>query len=221
VLGLAPALLIPADAGRISAVVGIAVFAVARFAGPRAGLALGSLLAAWIILAPLVVSVLLPRLPALDGFPPSAAHRILIWDFTTTRIAERPVLGWGVEGARAVPGGRDVFAPETLDRFGLRSAASIDWFGRPQAQRLPLHPHNAALHLWLELGLVGAVLGAWLAVALGLAAGRMGAGATGALAAGAVTGMLSYGVWQEWWIGFGLLVAAVLAGLRPERDRCA
>ncbi len=99
------------------------------------------------------------------------------------------------------------------------SAESRAWFARPQPQRLPLQPHNAALQVWLDLGLLGAVLAAWLAVALGIAAARIGPGAVGALAAGAVTGMLSYGVWQEWWIGFALLVVAGLQALRPSSAR--
>lgn len=217
--GLGAALMVPAESARISAVLGVAVFALARLAGPRLGLLVGGGIGAAVLAAPLILALALPRLPALDGVPPSAAHRILIWDFTAARIAEKPWLGWGAEAARTIPGGRDLFPVETLDRFGLASEASRAWFARPQPQRLPLHPHNAALQVWLDLGAAGAVLALWLGLALGAAAGRHGAGAVGALAAGAVTGMLSYGLWQEWWIGFALLVAAALPGLAPRRDQ--
>lgn len=217
--GLAAALIIPAESARISAVIGVGVYGVARLAGPRLGLAVGGAIGAAILAAPLIVAVALPRLPSLGTIPPSAAHRVLIWDFVDARISERPILGWGAESARVVPGGRDLFPAETLDRFGLTSAESRAWFARPPAQRLPLHPHNAALQTWLDLGLLGAALAAWLAVALGAAAARIGPGAIGALAAGSVTGMLSYGVWQEWWIGFGLVVVAALQGLRPSSAR--
>jgi len=217
--GLGAALLVPADAARISAVLGIAVLVLARLAGPRLGLLVGGGIGAAVLAAPLILALALPRLPALEGVPPSAAHRIMIWDFVGERIAEKPVLGWGAEASRTIPGGRDLFPGETLDRFGLTSEASRAWFARPQPQRLPLHPHNAALQVWLDLGAAGAVLALWLGLALGLAAARHGAGAVGALAAGAVTGMLSYGLWQEWWIGFALLVVAALPGLAPRRDQ--
>lgn len=217
--GLAAAMVIPAESARISAAIGVAVFLAARLATPRLGWLVGASVGAAILAAPVIVGLALPRLPSLETIPPSAAHRVLIWDFVEDRIAERPILGWGAESARTIPGGRDLFPAETLDRFGLTSEASRAWFARPQPQRLPLHPHNAALQVWLDLGLIGAALAAWLAVALGVAAARIGPGAVGALAAGAVTGMLSYGVWQEWWIGFALIVCAALQGLRPSSPR--
>jgi hypothetical protein len=37
--------------------------------------------------------------------------------------------------------------------------------------------------------------------------------ATGAFAAAAIVGMLSYGVWQEWWIGMQILLVVTMAGL--------
>nr|WP_248291171.1 O-antigen ligase family protein [Neoroseomonas marina] len=216
---LAVALVIPAESARISGVIGVAVFVLARVSSQQLGRLIGAFVGAAILAAPLVVVAARPNLPSLERIPMSAAHRVLIWDFVEGRIAEKPLLGWGAESGRTIPGGRDLFPEETLDRFGLTSPESRAWFARPQPQRLPLHPHNAALQIWLDLGVAGAALAAWLAVALGFAAARIGPGAVGALAAGAVTGMLSYGVWQEWWIGFALLVAAALQALRPSKAR--
>lgn len=213
-LGLAAAFAIPAETAKISAVVGVLAWAAARFAGPWLGTAMGGAVAAGIVLAPLVFSYALPRLPALEHRHVSAVHRVLIWDFAVQRIADRPLLGWGAEAARTVPGGTQGFPPETMARYGLTSPQWQQWATLSAAQRLPLHTHNAALHVWLELGLAGALLAAWLAYALGRAAGRLGPGATGAYAAGVVTAMLSYGIWQEWWLGTVLLVGAVVAARR-------
>ena len=77
-----------------------------------------------------------------DTFKTSVGHRLLIWDFAGKRIAERPLLGWGLDASRAIPGGKELI--------------------RPDQKRLPLHPHDAALQVWLELGLPGAVLFALL-----------------------------------------------------------
>ena len=74
---------------------------------------------------------------AVDGFKDSAGHRLLIWSFVGTRISERPALGWGLDSSRAIPGGKYEI--------------------RPGQARLPLHPHNAALQIWLELGGIGAL----------------------------------------------------------------
>jgi O-antigen ligase len=193
VAGLATALILPAESAKIAAILGVLV----------------------LLVAPLLTAVMLPRLPGIERLPPSAAHRVMIWDFVEDRIAERPLLGWGAESSRSVPGGRDMFPREALDRYGLTSEAWRAWFDRPAVERLPLHPHNAPLHLWLELGLAGAAVAAWLAFALGLAASRMrvSGAAAACLAATATVGMLSYGVWQEWWIGMQLLLVVAIAAI--------
>ena len=87
---------------------------------------------------------------------------------------------------------------------------------------MPLHPHNAALQLWLELGVPGAVLFALL-VALAwqaLAAApwpRLFAAAAGAsLAIALIACFASYGIWEEWWLAtlwFSLFVTIVMARL--------
>src|SRR5579864_6195474 len=37
----------------------------------------------------------------------SGIHRLLIWRFTTDRIAEKPLLGWGMDASRELPGGHE------------------------------------------------------------------------------------------------------------------
>ena len=167
-----------------------------------------------IIIAPLTFARL-ERVPGLgeraDVVKVSAGHRLLIWSFAGDRIAERPLGGWGLDSSRAIPGGDDpIRAGET-------------W--------MPLHPHNAALQLWLELGVPGAVL---LALLLALLWGalastawpRLFAAAAGAaLTTGLVGCFASYGIWQEWWLGtlwfslFAILVMArAAASATPKRS---
>jgi O-antigen ligase len=145
-----------------------------------------------------------------DSVKLSAGHRLLIWSFVGDRIAEHPLRGWGLDSSRAIPGGRDLI--------------------RPNETWLPLHPHNAALQLWLELGVPGAVLFALLVGWVWLAFGRTGwprfyaAAAGGSLATAFVASLATYGIWQEWWEGtlsFALFVVLVMArvaaaGARPR-----
>ena len=56
---------------------------------------------------PMLLGPVLARGVPAAGIPPSAAHRLLIWDFVIARIADRPLLGWGMEASRVVPGHRD------------------------------------------------------------------------------------------------------------------
>jgi O-antigen ligase len=217
--GAAVAIWLPGESAKIAAIAGL-LAAFAAFHLPRlVARAAAVSLAALFLAAPLLFAAVLDRAPNLAALPPSAAHRVLIWDFVTERIAERPLLGWGMESSREIPGGAERFDRATLDRFGLTSPESRDWFGAEAARRLPLHTHNNALQIWLELGLVGAALAALMAAAVMLVAGGMpfAPAALGAAVAGAATGQLSFGVWQPWWIASLVLVAVVLAALPRDR----
>ena len=141
----------------------------------------------------------------------SGLHRLSIWHFASERIAERPLLGWGLDAARAIPGGSDRIAdPE------LRELLQI------AALRMPLHPHSAVLQWRLELGWPGALIMTqivvWCLWRGGSLEGRAQRSTALALLASAlVVAMLSYGFWQEWWQSSLWLVAAVsISALRPE-----
>ena len=188
--------------------VGIVVFA-GIYAAPRiVGPLTGALLGASVLLAP-TIEHMLPQPKAMFeelGLPRSAYHRLLIWQFASQKIAERPVLGWGFNTSRAIPGGK-----ENLD---VSEAA------------LPLHPHNAALQWRLELGILGALLGAGLFVVAAECARRYGrnriaqAAGTATVASAYCIAMLSFGAWQSWWLS-GLFVIAgitVLSCRDPERS---
>jgi len=66
--------------------------------------------------------------------------RTFIWDGVATAIAERPFIGWGMNGILAAP-----VTPQTVEvwrEIGFE----------------PPHAHNGLLDLWVELGIVGVVL---------------------------------------------------------------
>jgi O-antigen ligase len=137
-----------------------------------------------------------------DEIKVSAGHRLMIWSFAGERIAERPLAGWGLDAARGIPGGKDPI--------------------RPGETWLPLHPHNAPLQVWLELGVPGAVLFALLVALLwyGLATvawPRIFVAAAGtSLAIGLIASLATYGIWQEWWVAtlwFSLFSVLVMARL--------
>ena len=91
-----------------------------------------------------------------------------------------------------------------------------------QAELLPLHPHNGALQVWLELGLIGALFAALMALFLGRTASRTTWPGIGAamLASYAVTALLSFGIWQEWWLGVQFMaICGLLALPSPPRLR--
>jgi O-antigen ligase len=143
---------------------------------------------------------------AADSFKISAGHRLLVWCFVGERISERPLLGWGLDSSRAIPGGNAE--------------------ARPGQNWLPLHPHNAPLQVWLELGAPGAVLFAALVALFWLRLDRLGAprlyaaAAAGALVAALGPEFAAYGVWQEWWIGtLALALFLVLVMARAAQQQ--
>jgi O-antigen ligase len=156
----------------------------------------------------------------------SALHRLGIWSFVAEHIKERPAIGWGLDAARRLPGGsaqvtiRHCDAAERPDGVALSS------------QILPLHPHNAILQVWLELGGVGIALGFGPLILLIWRAFRMPAWRTrlaqamiaGSVAAAVSVGLVSFGIWQEWFVSglfivgaFIVLAARKSAAAAPER----
>lgn len=206
--------LLVGDAARIAFLLGIAFAVPVYFRRKGVARAAAIVSAAFIMTAPLT-------LPPLAGIAPvradaeavkfSAWHRLEIWSFVGGKIAQKPLLGWGLDSSRAIPGGN----------------ASIP--DAPDGQQwLPLHPHNAALQLWLELGVPGALLFAWFVPWVWLALERApwpplyAAAAASSLVTALIVGFGSYGVWQEWWIAtefltlFAILVMARPAQLMPD-----
>jgi len=207
---------LPGETARLATIAGLGA-ALFSLAAPRLGPRLvGALVASAVLVMPLLVGFI-PKTPS-ASLPLSAVHRLVIWDFAAARIAEKPLAGWGLEASRALPGGRARPDAATLDRLNITAPAQREFLVLAHVEVMPLHPHNGALQLWLELGGIGALLGAALILALGFAAARSAAPAVGAgmLASAAVTGMLSFGLWQAWWVA-SLLLAMVALALVPRR----
>jgi O-antigen ligase len=190
--------------------VSLAVYGTARFA-PRV---VTVMMCVAVLLASVALPLAIPRYDttvslhrAVPWIKDSGIHRLLIWRFAADRIAERPLLGWGIDASREVPGGHTDLS-KTVPR--------LDFPYRIEA--MPLHPHNAALQLLLELGLPGLVLGVavigWGLWQVGFRAPLSAERRARALAwasAGLIVGMLSFGIWQSWWLSTLWLTAALSA----------
>jgi O-antigen ligase len=185
------------DACLLALMAGGLAWLLVRYAGRVGAKVLVGLIAAPFVLAPLAVMV-----GAETGViawlhkmvPASWDARLNIWTFAADHIQTHPFRGWGLDASRT-------FGPA-----------------------IPLHTHNAQLQLWLELGAVGAALAGvffcWLAYGVVRISERSrgeAAMAAGALVSYLVIGGLSFGVWQEWWLGLGALtlIACGLARAMP------
>ncbi|CAN7247339.1 hypothetical protein LJR225_001115 [Phenylobacterium sp. LjRoot225] len=121
----------------------------------------------------------------------SWSARMSYWSRTLDWIEAQPVRGWGVDASRAMGPG------------------------------IQLHPHNGALQVWLELGLIGAVAAAafWglSLMRLSRGASNLGmAGVAGSTAAYIMFAWVNFGLWQQWWLALGALIS-VLAAMLENR----
>jgi len=222
-LVLASAALVPAQTAKLALLV-MVVFWIGIYAGISRKLIYNFLL----VISIFVVACLLPFLTLLDFFRPnldflqrSGAHRLLIWLFVAEHAWQNPILGWGVEASRVIPGGTANFTPDYLKTFGLISREAQEWFGSQSTQRLPLHPHNGVLQIWLELGIIGVLIFIFFLIDLWLRVFRLryiSVSAVITLVAVFFFWNLSYGIWQEWWIALMLWVSFYLGMLELGKN---
>ncbi len=187
---VATAFLLHQDAPLAALTAGVAAFGLVWADGVVGLSVVGGLSALYWLAAPWIINgadAVIDLYALADRLPPSWRERVDIWIFAAHRVATHPWLGWGMDSSRA-------FVPD-----------------------IPLHPHNAALQVWLELGLPGAVLAALVIAAIfrrlaGLVErDRMLVAAAAASAAAYQTiGAFSFGLWQQWWLAVGVLTALAI-----------
>jgi exopolysaccharide production protein ExoQ len=129
----------------------------------------------------------------------SVAQRLEIWHFISLKIIENPITGFGYEAARLIP-------HFTTDQT---------YFGDDKV----LHPHNAALQLWLEFGVFGAAWGVVFIILMMQRIKNIGDSVSQRAALAMFCGiftvaLIGWGVWQAWlvasfFIAAGLMVLAV------------
>lgn len=178
----------------------VAAATLAFMGGRRAVAVIVAVFAVLVVLMPLVLPVIANPVDHHDFLyrhSTSALHRLYIWDFTIGKITQRPFLGFGLDGARNLPGAH---TPTPVGGY-----------------MLSMHPHNGALQIWVELGVGGAVLAAALLQSIARYAWRHGtATLAGLVAAAFIVAHLSFGIWQAWWVG--LLALAAFAGAVSARE---
>jgi O-antigen ligase len=201
-LGTAATLaLLHVSAPLFAVVAGGAVFALVLWAGRPVVRGLTGFVIAETVLTPWLMRGFVQGglLEPLRGrLPPSWAARTDIWTFTSARMVEKPLFGWGLDASRTFK------------------------------DHIPLHPHDGPLQLWFELGVPGAILGAlaWTFVFWRLAElarrDRLAAAAGCAVATACLwIGAFSFSLWQEWWIclsAFAFAAVVALAAMRSQPE---
>ncbi len=148
----------------------------------------------------------------LAGEKLSAAHRIVIWNFADEKIAQRPILGWGLNTSRLVPGHES--RVDLSDICAEQSPAVT--VTPPPLRAMPSHPHNVPLQIWLEMGAIGIAAAALL---MGVAIMRVQAAFparqqlavfTATFSAAYMILFVSFSLFQGWLMASLFFVAACL-----------
>jgi len=197
---------------------GLVVYALAQWRLRLALRVVTVLLFVGVLTAPLVPHGLVKGLTLFDQTSMTAnalMHRLFIWKFSADRIAEQPVVGWGMRNARLLP---EVVA-DRPDMSAIKSAMPPYW----KREILPLHPHNGVIQIWLELGVLGAGL---LLVAVAMMLRAIGRVREGPWPPAALAGLTTatalvasgYGMWQAWWLAGLWLALIATAAIRPGAE---
>lgn len=177
-----------------------------------------------VIVVPLVIGAVLPSffanglsnnlLCTTYNYKHSAAHRFIIYEFTSRKIFEKPFFGWGMDASRSIPGSGGSTEIHDCSRSGQPvTNARIVGF-------IPLHPHNAFLQVWLELGAAGVAL---FLAAVAILIWRLQRAPDWRLGRALIAGLfapvflvynISFGLWQSWLI-FGLVLVFAIARVLP------
>jgi len=149
-----------------------------------------------------------------EVLPISAKHRLFIWNFVAKNSKEYPLLGIGFNSSK---------------KFPVTDSQIIELFGQ-KLHPLPLHPHNNILQVYFELGAIGLILYLSLAYKYLLIIGKnykttssrnkdLICSLYACFSVYFIIAMISYNVWQSWWLFSALWIAALYSMLIiPEID---
>ena len=137
--------------------------------------------------------------------PDSAKHRLFIWHFVADKIMDKPILGFGFNSSKNIKINDD----EMIEYKGY------SW------SPLPLHPHNNIMQIFLETGFIGLCL--FLALVYKLCKQiKLSDGKNlnyelinfACFINYYIIGMISFGIWQLWWVCSGIWAIIMLQYLR-------
>jgi exopolysaccharide production protein ExoQ len=132
----------------------------------------------------------------------SLFHRFLGWDFLSEKFLDRPFLGWGIEATRHLP-----TEPELATGYSN-----------------VIHPHNNSIQAYVELGLVGGVLFAFLFASFFWLVekhvkDRLSVAVCNAtLAFGFVQAEVTHNLWHNYWISWVALITGFIVIFLKVRE---
>lgn len=137
----------------------------------------------------------------------SSYHRIDIWKEILKTINKKPITGFGINASQNenVVGKEKTVVLKDLDHVGNDSVVRYNIH----------HPHNYILQLWLELGLVGILLG--MALSLMIVKHFFNNKAFIVFFVCLHSHLwVSIGIWQSWWWSFVIMLYPLVKAIKDE-----
>jgi exopolysaccharide production protein ExoQ len=142
----------------------------------------------------------------------SHIHRLYVWQNVSEKIQQHWLNGYGLDTSRneALGGGKKSWT--MVDKDGKQILIN--------SKEIPMHPHNAPLQWWLELGIVGAILGALLHYqflsCLSRCNGITALTGIGLFIGSSFIAWINLGFWQSWWLAVLWILAGIFVSSFPE-----
>lgn len=147
----------------------------------------------------------------------SYIDRLYLWNDVATTIFDHPWGGIGMDETRHHEKTKSIRDWSFIDQTGNQQ--------KVQTQHFSIHPHNAILQLWLELGLLGFILGILLAYQVLQQIYRTNLlSIEKAVSAGLFTGTflviwVNLGFWQNWWIsGLWVIIGLTISMFKGKGE---
>lgn len=145
----------------------------------------------------------------------SYLERLNIYHRISKKIKEKPLLGFGFHSSRFLPGNDEKTSWSFIDKNGDTICT--------KNPTIPLHPHNIFLEIWLELGVIGAILASvFIIFTLGAVYKIQDcfkkAVLMGLYTSITITTLVNLSPWQTWWLSTAFLFIGIFL-CTPRRGK--
>lgn len=180
----------------------------------------------------IIVSFILAPFVALTSFKPEQIpsytflkdnghiHRLYVWHNTSQAILKRPLWGYGLGTSKRLGCQSE---EDDACHFNMPYTTRQGEHIHIRAEKMGVHPHNMALQLWLELGVVGALGGglmiAWIWRQIYRISGKaMRVCSMGLFTSSMMAFWVNLGMLQTWWWCVLIWCGYVLYSQNSQRD---